>query len=93
MEKDIEQLQKELKDFKESSAKEVRELRESFTKEIRALNEILDVYKLAPRIMDVAIRARGDKTPYVDATYTLKCDVVLQIEWEGRRYNLPAFEL
>lgn len=62
-------------------------------KRIKDLEGALDVYTLAPRILDVMIESRGDRTPYVDATYTLKCDVVLRLDWQGRRYNIPAFEL
>lgn len=82
MEKDTEQLKREL-----------QVLRDDLVKQKREFDEALDVYKLAPRIMDVAILARGDKTPYVNAGNTVECDVVLQIEWQGRRYYLPAFEL
>lgn len=66
---------------------------ETLKKRIQTLEESLNVYQLAPRIMDVAIRSRGDKTPYVSGGNTVACDVVLQFEWQGRRYNLPAFEL
>lgn len=66
---------------------------DTLKKEVLALKEQLDPYKLAPRVMDIAIQNRGDTTGYIDATYTLKCDVMLQLEWQGRRYYLPAFEL
>lgn len=62
-------------------------------KENVRLNEALDVYTLAPRIFDVAIKGRGDKTPYVSGGNTVACDVVLDLEWQGRRYKIPAFEL
>lgn len=74
----------------------IRELEKSIDdlkKENVKLNEALDVYTLAPRIMDVVIQSRGDKTPYVSGGNTVECDVVLDIEWQGRRYKLPAFEL
>lgn len=66
---------------------------ESLKKQVRELQDIVNVYTLAPRIIDVMIRARGEKTPYVSGGNTVACDLVLQIEWQGRRYNLPAFEL
>jgi hypothetical protein len=59
---------------------------------IKKLEEELDPYKLTPRIIDIAIRARGDKTPYVSGGNTIECDVVLELEWQGRRYKIPAFE-
>jgi len=62
-------------------------------KQIQEITDVLDPYKLAPRVMDVAIQSRADTTGYVDATYTLDVDVMLQLEWQGRRYLLPAFEL
>ena len=66
---------------------------EELQRQVAELQEILDPYKLAPRVMDVAIQNRTDVTGYVDATYTLDCDVMLQLEWQGRRYLIPAFEL
>ena len=66
---------------------------EVLKKQVRELQDIVNVYTLAPRIIDVMIRARGDKTPYVSGGNTVACDLVLQIEWQGRRYYLPAFEL
>lgn len=61
-------------------------------KQFKELQESVDPFKLAPRIVDIMIKGRGDKTAYVDATYTLACDVVLDLEWQGRRYRVPAFE-
>lgn len=66
---------------------------EALEKRVMELEEAVDPFKLAPRVLDIAIKGRGDKTAYVDATYTLACDVVLDLEWQGRRYRVPAFEL
>jgi hypothetical protein len=66
---------------------------EKQNKRITKLEEDTDPYKLAPRIIDIAIRSRGDKTPYVSGGNTIACDVVLELEWQGRRYRVPAFEL
>lgn len=73
--------------------KEFQKKIDDLNKEILALKESLDVYTLAPRIIDVAIQSRGDKTPYVSGGNTVACDVVLRLEWQGRRYDIPAFEL
>lgn len=62
-------------------------------KQVRELSEMIDPFKMAPRIIDIAIKGRGDKTGYVSGGNTIECDVVLDIEWQGRRYRLPAFEL
>lgn len=66
---------------------------ERLEKQFNELKEEVNPFKLAPRIFDIAIEGRGDTTGYIDATYTLKCDVMLDIEWQGRRYKIPAFEL
>lgn len=66
---------------------------ERLEKRFNELAESVDPFKLAPRIFDIAIQGRGETTGYIDATYTLKCDVMLDIEWQGRRYRIPAFEL
>lgn len=68
---------------------DIKRLEDQFVK----LQEDLDPFKLAPRIVDIMIKGRGDTTGYIDATYTLKCNVMLDIEWQGRRYKLPAFEV
>lgn len=66
---------------------------ERLEKQVAELAEAVDPFKLAPRIVDIMIQGRGETTNYIDATYTLKCDVMLDIEWQGRRYRVPAFEL
>lgn len=73
--------------------KELEKSIDDLKKENVRLNEALNVFTLAPLIVDVMIKSRGDKTPYVSAGNTIECDVVLDLEWQGRRYKIPAFEL
>lgn len=61
--------------------------------DIKKIKEEIDPVRLTPRIINQFIKTRSVKTPYVDATYTLDCDVMLEIEWNGKRYRLPAFEV
>jgi len=77
----------------DNKIKELSNKLDTMEKELLAIKEVLDPFKLAPRVMDVAIQSRVDTTGYIDATYTLKADVMLQLEWQGRRYLIPAFEL
>lgn len=73
--------------------KELEKSVDDLKKENIRLNKALDVYTLAPLIVDVMIESRGDKTNYVSGGNTVACDVVLNLEWQGRRYKIPAFEL
>ena len=66
---------------------------EKIKKDIDTLKKDTSPFTLAPRIIDIAIRSRGDKTNYVSGGYTVACDVVLELEWQGRRYRIPAFEV
>lgn len=77
----------------DNKVKELSNKIDELEKQLVAITEALDPFKLAPRVMDVAIQSRAETTGYVDATYTLDVDVMLQLEWQGRRYLLPAFEL
>lgn len=72
---------------------EIEQLRTQVERLTQELKEATDPYTLGPRILDIVIEARGDKTPYVDSGYTVACDVTLILEWQGRRYHIPAFEL
>jgi hypothetical protein len=62
-------------------------------KRVTKLEEDTNPFTLAPRIFDIVIRSRGEKTNYNSGSYTKACDVVLEFEWQGRRYRIPAFEV
>lgn len=86
-------LEKALSEVKELTERiEKLEQEKTLTERLRKLEEFMDINVLAVRILDVAIESRGDKTAYVSAGNTVACDVVLNVEWQGRRYKLPAFE-
>lgn len=62
-------------------------------KEINKIKEQIDPVRLTPRVINQFIKTRFDKTNYVGATNQLKCDVMLEVEWNGKRYRLPAYEV
>jgi hypothetical protein len=62
-------------------------------KEIQRIKEQLDPARLAPRIVNQFIKTRFDRTNYIGGGNTLDCDVMLEVEWNGKRYRLPAFEV
>lgn len=62
-------------------------------KEIQIIKETIDPVRLSPRIINQFIKTRYDRTNYVGATDQLKCDVMLEVEWNGKRYRLPAYEV
>jgi stalled ribosome alternative rescue factor ArfA len=66
---------------------------EKLKQDVQKLKEDTDPFVLAPRILDIAFRSRVDKTSYNSGSYTRACDVVLEFEWQGRRYRIPAFEV
>lgn len=66
---------------------------EDIKKEIASIKTELSVQNLSPRIINVFIKNRSDKTNYITAGNTKACDVMLDIEWQGKRYRLPAFEV
>jgi hypothetical protein len=66
---------------------------EKLKADIQKLKDDTNPFTLAPRVIDIAIRSRVDKTNYVSGGNTVACDVVLELEWQGRRYRLPAFEV
>lgn len=81
------------RDTNDQAIRDLKQAFEDLKKEMVEMKKDSDVYTLAPRILDVAIESRGEKAPYVSGGYTVECDVVLSIDWQGRRYLLPAFEL
>jgi len=62
-------------------------------KEIKKIKEDMEPSRFAPRIINQFIKTRSDRTNYVGATNQLKCDVMLEVEWNGKRYRLPAYEV
>ena len=50
-----------------------------------------EVVELTPRVINQFIKKRYDRTNYVGATNQLKCDVMLEVEWNGKRYRIPAY--
>lgn len=62
-------------------------------KEIKNIKDDIEPSRLAPRIINQFIKKRFDRTNYIGATNQLKCDVMLEVEWNGKRYRLPAYEV
>lgn len=51
------------------------------------------VDELTPRIVDIMIKGRVESATYSSTTGTQlkQPDHMLEIEWQGRRYLIPAF--
>lgn len=62
-------------------------------KEIDTIKEQVDPVRLTPRVINEFIKKRSSKTNYVGGGNTLECDTMLEVEWNGNRYRLPAFRV
>ncbi len=63
-------------------------------KEIENIKQQIKPEVITPRISDVLFRSRNLATSYASTggSRLIQPDVMLEFEWQGRRYVLPAFE-
>lgn len=63
-------------------------------KEIENIKNQIKPEVITPRVTDVLFRSRVGSASYASTggTRLIQPDVMLEFEWQGRRYVLPAFE-